>query len=265
MIVTLLTDFGTADYFVGAMKGVILSRAPAAAVVDLSHEVPAHDVAAGAFTLLAALDAFPAGTVHVVVVDPGVGSARRGIAAAAGGHLLVGPDNGLLSWALERLGAPRVFHLAEPGFFRPSVSATFHGRDVFAPVAAALATGTPPEALGPEVDDWTRLPPLAPERGEGVVRGRVLHVDRFGNLVTSLSRADLPSSFGAEGRVRLVVGEAPVERMRRFYADAAPGAPAAEPFAIWGSAGFLEVSLDGHSAARALGAAAGKPVEATLA
>ena len=259
MILTLLTDFGTADYFVGAMKGVILSAAPGAVVVDLTHEVPPQDVRAGAFTLLAALDAFAPGAVHLAVVDPGVGSARRGIAAAAGGHLFVGPDNGLFSWALERLGGARVFHLDRERFFRPAVSSTFHGRDVFAPVAAALARGTPLEEVGTEVGDWTRLEPLRPERTASGLRGGVLHVDRFGNCVTSVARGDVPAGFGEGGAVRLDVGRREVRSLRRFYAEGGEGE--GEPFAIWGSAGFLEVSVNRGSAARVLGAGPGAVVE----
>ncbi|HLM56923.1 MAG TPA: SAM-dependent chlorinase/fluorinase, partial [Pyrinomonadaceae bacterium] len=138
MLVTLLTDFGTADYFVGAMKGAVLSVNPSAQVVDITHEVPAFDVEAGAFALLAAFEAFPKGTVHVAVVDPGVGSQRRPLAVEGGGHLFVGPDNGVFGHVCERLKDFRAFHLTNELYFRKNVSSTFHGRDIFAPVAAAL-------------------------------------------------------------------------------------------------------------------------------
>jgi len=139
MIVTLLTDFGTTDYFVGAMKGALLSVCPDACIIDITHEVPAHDIEAGAFILFAAHEAFPPCTIHVAVVDPGVGSARRPILVVSGGHFFVGPDNGLFSYIYERAHTPQVFHLTNEKFFRPSRSTTFHGRDVFAPVAGALA------------------------------------------------------------------------------------------------------------------------------
>jgi S-adenosyl-L-methionine hydrolase (adenosine-forming) len=157
MIVTLLTDFGTADYFVGAMKGAVLSANPAAQVVDLTHEVPAHDVEAGAFTLAAACETFPAGTIHVAVVDPGVGSERRAIIVEGGGQLFVGPDNGIFGLVYERLGAFRVHHIINQSYFRPRPSRTFHGRDLFAPVAGALSQGAPPSAFGPLIEDFVRL------------------------------------------------------------------------------------------------------------
>src|ERR1700749_837742 len=144
MIVTLLTDFGTEDYFVGAMKGALLSANPEARIVDITHEIPPHDIEAAAFTLLAAFETFPEGTVHVAVVDPGVGSARRAIVVEGAGQFFVGPDNGVFGHVYERLKRFRVFHVVEEKFFRESVSATFHGRDVFAPVAGALSRGTRP-------------------------------------------------------------------------------------------------------------------------
>lgn len=248
--ITLLSDFGHADYFVGAMKGVILSRAPGAPLVDLTHEIAPGDVRAAAFTLLAAHDAFPDGTVHLAVVDPGVGSARRAL-VVAGRHLFVGPDNGLFSWILDREPRARVHAVEEERFFREPRSTTFHGRDLFAPVAAALAAGLDPERIGPEVDDAARLPPITPARlPDGSLRATILHVDRFGNCVTSLTRADAPD--GAPLRVH---GHE-IRGVRRFYAE--PGAD--EPFAIWGSAGFLEISVNGGSAAERLGIGAGDEV-----
>lgn len=261
MIVTLLTDFGTTDYFVGAMKGVLLSRAPGVAPVDLTHDIPAHDVQAAAFTLLAAYRCFPEGTVHLAVVDPGVGSERRAIAVEAGGHRFVGPDNGLFGWVLEREGGGRVVHLTREAHFRAPVSATFHGRDVFAPVAAALAAGATLDDVGDPIADPARLSPLRPRRaGDGSVEGTVLHVDHFGNCVTSLTRADLPGL--EEGRLRLVLNGTRVRALRRFYADGEDGT--AEPFAIWGSAGFLEVVIFRDSAARRLGVHRGDPVTAAV-
>jgi len=257
VLVTLLTDFGTADYFVAAMKGVILGRDPRIALVDVTHEVPPQDVPAGAFTLLAAYPAFPAGTVHLAVVDPGVGSERRPLVVDAGGHRFVGPDNGLLSYVCEREPQARVYHLTGRALFREPVSATFHGRDVFAPAAAALATGAAPAELGAEVDDYVRLDPLRPVRVEGKLRARILHVDRFGNCVTNIGRQDLPECEAAE-EVRMEVNGREVRTLRRFYAE--PGAEDGEPFAIWGSAGFLEISVQRDSAAELLGVRRGMPV-----
>jgi len=257
VIVTLLTDFGAADYFVAAMKGVILSIAPGATLVDVTHEVPPQEVRSGAFTLLAAYSDFPPGTVHLAVVDPGVGSARRGIAVEAGGHRFVGPDNGLFAWICEREADARVFHLTNRGLFRHPVSSTFHGRDVFAPVAAALAAGVAIGEVGDEVEDQVRLEPLRAVPGEGGgVRGVILHVDRFGNCVTSFTRDDLPADAAPRGFHLSVAGH-DVRALRRFYAEETlPG----RLFAIWGSAGFLELSANRDSAARLLAVRPGEPV-----
>lgn len=253
MLITLLTDFGTADYFVGAMKGVILSINPAAVVVDLTHEVPPQDVLAGAFTLAQAAASFPEGTVHVAVVDPGVGSARRGILASAGGHFFVGPDNGLFGFIYERDPQARVFHLTNEKYFGPNVSATFHGRDIFAPVAAALSTGVAPEEFGEEITDFVRLPDLKPKRAEdGTIEAAVIHVDRFGNCVTNLTDEVMP------GRPRLVINGREITSFRRFFAEGSdePG----ELFAIWGSAGYLEIAANRASAASLLGAERGQKI-----
>src|SRR5215207_1942260 len=158
-VITLLTDFGTADYFVGAVKGAILSVNPAATIVDITHEIPPQDVAAGAFTLLATYKTFPAGTIHVAVVDPGVGSTRRPIIVSANEQFFVGPDNGLFTYIYDREPSPRTFHVTADRYFRPEPSTTFHGRDIFAPVAAALSNGVAPEEFGPEIDDEVRLAP----------------------------------------------------------------------------------------------------------
>ena len=262
MIVTLLTDFGTADYFVGAMKGAVLAANPEARVFDITHEVAPYDVEAGAFTLRAAFETYPVGTVHVAVVDPGVGSERRGIAVEGGGHLFVGPDNGLFGHVYERVRTCRVFQLTNASYFRREVSPTFHGRDIFAPVAGALSRGVRAEELGPEVFDFVRLPSAAVERdADGKLVGAVIHVDRFGNLVTNITPVDLSEESIARG-AHLVIGGREVRRFRGFFADEVEGA--GEPFAVWGSAGLLEVALFRDSAARALGARRGDKVLVNL-
>jgi hypothetical protein len=259
MIVTLLTDFGTADYFVGALKGAVLAANPLARVVDITHEVPPFDVEAGAFTLRAAFETFPEGTVHVGVVDPGVGSARRAIAVEGRSHTFVGPDNGLFGHVYERAGPSRVFHLTNANFFRREVSSTFHGRDIFAPVAGALAGGVRAEELGPEVFDFVRLPSAAVERAaDGTLVGAVIHVDRFGNLVTNITPADLDEASVARG-ARLRIKGREVRRFQRFFAEDFEGS--GEPFAVWGSAGLLEVAVFRDSAARVLGVGRGERVE----
>lgn len=252
MTITLLTDFGTADYFVASMKGVILSASPAAEMVDITHDIPAHDVESAAFVLEAASATFPEGTVHLAVVDPGVGSARRPL-IVSGRHLFVGPDNGLLSFVYDRDPTAATFEVTAEHLFRHPVSRTFHGRDIFAPIAAALSLGVPPATLGRRIHDPVRLPPRVPERGpDGEISGRILHVDRFGNLVTSLPSATLPP--GAPFRLRL--GSQDIRRARSFYAEG----PEGELFVIAGSAGYLEVSLMGASAAERLGVSRGDPL-----
>jgi len=237
-LVTLLTDFGTADYYVAAVKGTILRLAPGATVVDLSHEVPPGDVATAAFLLAAAVPAFPSGTLHVAVVDPGVGSGRRILLAAAGEQLLLAPDNGLLTPFLE--GA-RLRSVERPDLYLPAPGETFHGRDRFAPVAAHLLRGGTPESLGPEVADPVRLPGGPPRREGDVLEGRVVHVDRFGNLVT-----DLPVEWLDERPFRAEVDGHPVVRRAGHYAELPEGDPGLVP----GSTGTLEVSLRGADLAR---------------
>ena len=189
----------------GAVKGVILSSNPETRIVDLTHEIPPQDIEAAAFNLLAAYKSFPAGTIHVAVVDPGVGSTRRGICVVAGNHYFVGPDNGIFSYIYEREPGFRVFELADKSFFAAEVSSTFHGRDVFAPVAAALAAGVHAEELGAEINDVARLEPLGAltfakrtAKGEAI-QGRLIHIDRFGNCVTNITRDQLTPDLIRDG------------------------------------------------------------------
>jgi S-adenosylmethionine hydrolase len=262
MIVTLLTDFGTADYFVGAMKGAILSVNRQAQIIDITHEIPAHDIEAGAFTLLAAYGSFPAQTIHVAVVDPGVGSARRPLLITTREHFFVGPDNGLFSYVCERAADVRVYHLTNEKFFHARVSATFHGRDIFAPVAGALSNNVPPGAFGELIDDHVRLAPLAPVREpDGAWSAKIIHIDRFGNLVTNISRRELTGEQLAEG-VKLHIGGREISSFRKFYAEA-EGEPEGGLFAIWGSAGLLEIAANRASAAQLLDAARGQLVRLT--
>jgi S-adenosylmethionine hydrolase len=256
MIVTLLTDFGTADYFVAAMKGVVLGIAPGATLVDLTHEIPPQDIRAAAFFLRSLHDVFPSGSIHLAVVDPGVGSARRPI-VVADRHLWVGPDNGIFSQVYERDPDARVFHATNERLFRHPVSATFQGRDVFAPLAGALAAGLSVHDVGREIHDPVRLPPPRLERlAGGALGGEVVHVDRFGNCITSFPPDALPADALLPG-FRLVAGRGEIGSLRRFYQEAGDSP---EPFAIWGSAGLLEIVVNCGSAAERLGLERGSPI-----
>ena len=241
-LITLLTDFGTADGYVAEMKGVLLSLAPEARVIDVSHDVPPHDVESGRLALARYWRRFPEGTVHVCVVDPGVGSSRAALAVESDGRWLVGPDNGLLSPALLLAGA-RAIALPVSAQAAP----TFHGRDVFAPAAAALATGTPLDALGHAVlAPVLRRTPEARRREDGSIAGEVITIDRFGNAITNC--------LGLRGGSIEVAGR--TITIGRTYAEAAPGAPTA----LCGSNGLIEVAVRDGSAAAMLGIGRGAPV-----
>ena len=252
-IITLLTDFGSQDYFVGAVKGTILSIDPDACIVDITHEIPPQDIQAAAFNLLASHKDFPAGTIHIGVVDPGVGSARRGIIVECAGQFFVGPDNGLFSWICEREETFRAIHLTNDKFFRHPVSRTFHGRDVFAPVAAALSSGVALEEFGPAIDELVQLESLEPRTvNSGVIEAAIIHVDRFGNCVTNLTSDHL--SAGA----KLVIKGREISSSREFFA--AGEAVQNHLFSFVGSAGFVEIAAQNFSAAKILEARRGDPV-----
>ncbi|HEX6938497.1 MAG TPA: SAM-dependent chlorinase/fluorinase [Longimicrobiales bacterium] len=252
--ITLLTDFGTADGYVAAMKGVIAAIAPDAAIDDATHDIPPADIEAAALALARYWRLYPPGTVHVAVVDPGVGSDRRAIAARVDGRLFVAPDNGILSCVLGEAQAEAIVAIEARRFLRAEISPTFHGRDVFAPVAAHLARGAPLDALGPRVSAPVLLSlPRAERTGEGI-RGRVIHVDRFGNLLTNIPGAWL------EAGARVAVDGVDVGGVHRTYADVAPG----HTLALVGSSGMVEVSVRGGSAADALRATRGSPVTIRL-
>ena len=255
-LITLLTDFGTADYFVGALKGAILSVNPKANIVDISHDIPPQDVEAAAFTLLAVRSSFPAGTIHLAVVDPGVGSARKPLLVRADKQFYVGPDNGIFSYVCGENS--QIFQLTNSSYFRPFVSSTFDGRDIFAPVAAALSMGIKPEKLGRKLANLVRLPGLrVKERRDGSLEGRIINIDRFGNCVTNVTRTDLTDEDIAGG-LSLLVGNKTVDSFKNFFRE--------EPrlqgktFAIWGSAGFLEIAAENRSAAELLNVRRGDPV-----
>lgn len=250
MAIALITDFGTADYFVAAMKGTILSIHPSVSIIDITHEIPNHNIREAAFTLAACYADFPAGTVFTVVVDPGVGSGRRSIAVGAGGYYFVAPDNGVLSRALAKTPTPFAVELKNERYFGPRRSTTFHGRDIFAPVSAHIALGVPLDELGPPVTDLVRSTVREPRRENGVLVGEIIHIDYFGNLITNLTTVDLTNTISVE------INGHSVSRRLTAYAEASVG----EIFLIEGSAGFIEISSREASAARIVGAKAGMAV-----
>ena len=265
-VITLTSDFGLQDPYVGAMKGVILAINPAAAIVDISHGVRPQAIEQAAFLLGAAWPYFPPGTIHVVVVDPGVGTERRALALRTPQGTFVGPDNGVLSAALPdpvreeasgedkaaEVGLPsghRAVSLSNEAYFRHPVSSTFHGRDIFAPVAAHLSLGVPLEELGQPVERILALPPFrARRRADGSLAGRVIHIDAFGNLVTDVRCADLPPQPVVE------VGGERIEDVSTTYGEGRG------LLAVIGSGGYLEIAVAGGSAARHLKADVGMPV-----
>ncbi len=256
-MITLLTDFGAQDYFVPAVKGAILSLHPQANLVDLTHEIPAQDIRAAAFTLGACYQTFPAGTIHLAVVDPGVGSVRRAIIVAAGNQFFVGPDNGLFSFVYARETSVRVFHASREGYFRQPISPTFHGRDVFAPLAAWLAKGLAPEAFGAEIQDYVRFTLPAPQIVNDHILGEVIHVDRFGNCLTNLTANELQLE-AVTATTRLRLGEHDVQQFGTHFAQSSNGE---KLLAYLGSAGYWEIGLWQDSAANQLQVGRGAVVQ----
>jgi S-adenosylmethionine hydrolase len=272
-LVTLTTDFGTADGYVGTMKGVILSIVPGAQLVDISHEIAPQNVRQAAYVLYTAVPFFPAHAVHVVVVDPGVGSARRPIALRTPAGTFVGPDNGVFSYLMACEPVEAVVELAEPRYHMPQVSHTFHGRDIFSPVGAYLAAGVPIDALGPPVQDPLVFPPPRLEVSSGHISGEVLHADHFGNVITSIGllvwRGDDLSFAPAFGEARdgaevclnargatVTLPERELSGVFRTYAEVAHG----EALALVGSEGHLEIAVREGNAAQGLGLHPGDPV-----
>lgn len=257
-VIALLSDFGSRDHYVGTMKGVILGICPDATLVDISHDIPPHDVMEGALQLAATARYFPAGTIFVAVVDPGVGSRRRGVAVDTGDYRFVGPDNGIFTQVLADLPLKKAVELTERRYGRPTVSRTFEGRDRFAPAAAWLAKGIQLPALGRAAVDLVRLDIPVAEVGDTAIRGAVLHVDRFGNLVTNVERKSF-ERFASGRQVQVSVGTRSVERLVATYADIPPG----EVCALFGSTDHLEVAANSGSAADMLGVTRGGAVTIT--
>jgi S-adenosyl-L-methionine hydrolase (adenosine-forming) len=257
-ILTLTTDFGLSDHYVAAMKGVILTICPQAQIVDISHDVAPFDVAGGAYRIAQAYRTFPKKTVHVVVVDPGVGTARRPILMEAAGQRFVAPDNGALAMIYSR-EKHKIRLISNEKYFRKPVSRTFHGRDVFAPVAAHVAAGEPPALMGRIIQDYLRPVFEKPQAtGKRTWMGRILHIDRFGNVVTNFHSSEFPDLERRD--FLMTLGPHEIQIMARNYAECAAG----ELFLIEGSSGYLEISVPQESAANRIGCETGAAIELTV-
>jgi S-adenosylmethionine hydrolase len=254
-LIALLTDFGTSDHYVGAMKGVMLTICPDASLVDISHDIPPHDILTGALELAASYRYFPPGTVFLVVVDPGVGSPRYGLAADVGDYRFVAPDNGVLTAVLAEVKPKRVVQLTERRYARATVSRTFEGRDRFAPAAAWLAKGVDCSTLGRPVQQVQQLEIPAASVRDGSLVGEVVRIDRFGNLVSNIERRQF-DAFRQEGAIRIEAGTVEVARLVNTYAEIERDAVAA----LFGSTEHLEIAVNGASAAERLGLARGAPI-----
>ena len=243
MIIALLTDFGTQDYFVGAMKGVILSINKKAQIIDITHEIPPQNIQSASFTLRACYRDFPAKTIFTAVVDPGVGSDRRAILVETKDYYFIAPDNGLLSFIFNEDETFRVFELGNEKYFKHPVSDTFHGRDIFTPAAAHLSNGVKPNKFGDELKDFVIFEESKPRKiSDDKIEAEIIHTDRFGNLISNLKKEDLFEDF------TVLINETRISKTQRFFADANKS----ELFMIPGSAGFLEIAAFQDSAAKLL-------------
>jgi S-adenosylmethionine hydrolase len=261
-LITLTTDFGANDHYVGTMKGVILNINPQAQIVDICNSVQSYDILDGAISISQAYKYFPADTVHVIVVDPGVGTQRRPILVTGEKHIFLAPDNGVLSFVYEREERLSVRHVSSDHYFLQPVSNTFHGRDVFAAVAGWLSKGVEVAKFGDEITDFVRFAAPRPKAvAPNQFKGVVLKVDKFGNLVTNLSARDVPALFAQPSPpFQITVGKAQVTKLAQAYAQGAAG----EVFAIVGSMGFIEISTNRGAAVQLVGAGKGAEVTLTL-
>jgi S-adenosyl-L-methionine hydrolase (adenosine-forming) len=252
-IITLLTDFGLRDHFVAAMKGVMLSVNPDIKFVDISNLVPPQDIFTGAFTLSKAWSYFPPGTIHLAIIDPGVGAARKALVVSAGAHYFVAPDNGILTYVFDEHPSFEAYEITADHYYRKPVSATFHGRDVFAPIAAWISRGIPLHQLGVELRDPFRLQLPALQRvKDTLIQGQILAVDQFGNLITNLKPSDVPRPF------KILAGHREITSVRKTYSEGAPG----EVFVVPGSTGYLEIAVKDGSASSVLNIKTGSPIGA---
>jgi S-adenosylmethionine hydrolase len=255
-IITLTTDYGTNDHLVGTLKGVILKINPDVTIVDITHQVSPYDLLDGALAIGSAYAYFPARTIHVVVVDPGVGTERRPLLVSSENQYFVAPDNGVLSLVYEKDANIVVRHANAEHYYLQPVSKTFHGRDVFAPLAAWLSKGWQTASMGEEIQDYKRFALPRPKSSDGVVNGIVMRVDNFGNLVTNFRSDDLPEAAVQTGKLSLQVGTQSVSRLVETFALGKAG----EPVAYVGSSGYVEIAVNKGNASRTLGIGRGKPV-----
>jgi S-adenosylmethionine hydrolase len=258
-LVALLTDFGTRDHYAGTMKGVIAGLCPDVLLIDITHDIAPHDVLGGALELAASYRYFPVGTIFVAVVDPGVGSSRRGIVADLGDYRFVAPDNGVLTLVLQESKPKKVVELTERRYARPTLSRTFEGRDRFAPAAGWLARGIEPTAMGRPLGQWQTLAVPRPLVEPRQLRGEIVRVDRFGNLISNIDRSTF-DAFRHDGAIRIRLGAHEIERLVQTYAEA----PAGGLCALFGSTDHLEVARNGGSAAEHLECGRGAPLQIDL-
>ena len=264
-IITLTTDFGVRDTYVGTMKGVILSINPNVQIVDITHAIPPQDIYEAAFSIYSAHSYFPKGTIHVVVVDPGVGSDRQAIVYQTNSAFFVCPDNGVLSYLLPNVEAEQehsidVVEIQNKAYYLPEVSNTFHGRDIFAPVAAHLSLGVPLADFGPPVQTLVQLPIPVPELSGNMLTGQIVKIDRFGNAITNISESTIDrlesATTGKITAYEIRIGNVRLNRFNRAYAESGVG----KPLAIIGSSGLLEIAINGGNAKEGLGLKWGDPV-----
>ena len=258
-IITLTTDYGTNDHLVGTLKGVILKINPDVTIVDITHEVAPYDVLDGALAIASAYRYFPARTIHVVIVDPGVGTERRPLLVSGETQYFVAPDNGVLSLVYEQETALLVRHATAEHYFLQPVSKTFHGRDIFAPVAGWLSKGWQSASMGEEINDYKRFALPKPKAADGVTQGTVLRMDHFGNLITNFRPDDMPDGALKSGTLKMQVNGKEVKRLVETFAQGEPG----EPVALVGSSGFIEIAVNKGNAARVVGAGRGATVVVT--
>jgi len=258
-IITLTTDYGTNDHLVGTLKGVILKINPDVTIVDITHEVAPYDLLDGALAIASAYRYFPARTIHVVIVDPGVGTERRPLLVSGETQYFVAPDNGVLSLVYEQETALLVRHATAEHYFLQPVSKTFHGRDIFAPVAGWLSKGWQSASMGEEINDYKRFALPKPKAAEGVTQGTVLRMDHFGNLITNFRPDDMPDGALKSGTLKMQVNGKEVKRLVETFAQGEPG----EPVALVGSSGFIEIAVNKGNAARVVGAGRGAAVVVT--